>query len=568
MRLLTLLLFPLLALPVQATDFETANDAVKNMGVGWNLGNTLDASNGSKMGLESETYWGQPVTRPELMTMMKEAGFGAIRVPVTWDPHMDASGNVDAEWMNRVHEVVDYVIDAGLYCVLNVHHDTGAGSSHWLHASMDTYNTKKARYERLWQQIADEFKDYDNHLLFESYNEMLDKYDSWCYASFASPNRYNADDARDAYDAINSYAQSFVDVVRASGGNNAQRNLIVNTYGACDGSGSWSPYLDDPLKEMKRPSDTVTDHIIFEIHTYPSIVKTDANNNVTGTRPLSDIKTEIEEMLGGIQTHLVAKGAPVIFGEWGTSNVDAAETDYMARRDMLLLFVDFFVKQTKQAGMGTFFWMGLSDGAVRSLPAFNQPDLAEAIVKAYHGDSFVGKYPKESDFNIEYIVNYNTEWSEAQLFSGSAPLSTYVGVRLEMAEMPEAGSLKIKCYGDANGREQYDDLSASSLNTTINFRTSDLGAKVTRITLQTFVGPTTARIHRAVLIRQDGTEEEYKPSVFWGCEVTTATVSDIIQPFVSSDEDDRLPAYNLYGQRISIPGQGIYIRGGRKFVVI
>ncbi|MBP5500362.1 MAG: hypothetical protein J6Y05_06675, partial [Bacteroidales bacterium] len=84
MRLLIPLLSLLLALPVQATDFETANDAVSNMGVGWNLGNTLDANNGSKMGLESETNWGQPITRPELMTMMKEAGFGAIRVPVTW----------------------------------------------------------------------------------------------------------------------------------------------------------------------------------------------------------------------------------------------------------------------------------------------------------------------------------------------------------------------------------------------------------------------------------------------------------------------------------------------------
>lgn len=566
MRLLIPLLSLLLALPVRATDFETANDAVSNMGVGWNLGNTLDANNGSKMGLESETCWGQPVTRPELMTMMKEAGFGAIRVPVTWEPHLDAIGNVDAEWMNRVHEVVDYVIDAGLYCILNLHHDTGAGDYHWLHASMDIYNDKKARYEKLWQQIADEFKDYGERLLFESYNEMLDKYDSWCFATFASPSGYNTADAVDAYNAINSYAQSFVDVVRASGGNNAQRNLIVNTYGACDGRGSWSTHLIEPLKEMKRPSDTVNDHIIFEIHTYPSIVKTDANNNVTGTRPLSDIKTEIEDMLSGIKTHLVAKGAPVIFGEWGTSNVDGAETDYVARRDMLLLFVDFFVKQTKQAGIGTFFWMGLSDGSVRTLPAFNQPDLAEAIVKAYHGNSYEGKYPKESDFSIEYIVNYISEWSEAQLFSGSAPLATYVGARLEMSEMPEAGTLKIKCYGDANGREQYDELSANSLNTTITFRQSEVGEKVTRITLQTFVGPTTAKIRRTMLIRHDGTEVEYKPSVFWGCDVTSASVSDIIQPFVSSD-DAWKPVYNLYGQRISVPGQGIYVCGGRKFVV-
>ena len=325
------------------------------------------------------------------------------------------------------------------------------------------------------------------------------------------------------------------------------------------------PTWDKP-SFVKRPSDTVNDHIIFEIHTYPNIVKTDANNNVTGTRPLSDIKTEIEDMISGIKTHLMAKGAPVIFGEWGTSNVDGAETDYVAHRDMLLLFVDYFVKQTKQAGIGTFFWMGLSDGSVRTLPAFNQPDLAEAIVKAYHGNSYEGKYPKESDFNVEFIVNYMSEWSEVQLFSGSAPLATYVGARLEMSELPEAGTLKIKCYGDANGREQYDELSTNSLNTTITFRQSEVGEKVTRITLQTFVGPTTAKIRRTMLIRHDGTEVEYKPSVFWGCDVTSASVSDIIQPFVSSD-DTWKPVYNLYGQRISVPDQGIYVRGGRKFVV-
>ena len=79
----------------QAQNFESAKDAVKNMGVGWNLGNTLDANSGGAQGLESETYWGQPVTKPELMKMMKEAGFGAIRVPVTWYNHMDADGKVD-----------------------------------------------------------------------------------------------------------------------------------------------------------------------------------------------------------------------------------------------------------------------------------------------------------------------------------------------------------------------------------------------------------------------------------------------------------------------------------------
>ena len=169
---------------LMAADFETAKDAVKNMGVGWNLGNTLDANSQTitditnvgywgQQDLSSETCWGQPYTKPELLKMMKEAGFGAIRVPVTWYNHMDKNGKVNAAWMKRVHEVVDYVINQGMYCIVNVHHDTGADSYnnsgkltgyHWIKADEDNYNTNKARYENLWKQIAEEFKDYDQHL--------------------------------------------------------------------------------------------------------------------------------------------------------------------------------------------------------------------------------------------------------------------------------------------------------------------------------------------------------------------------------------------------------------------
>ena len=172
----------LMCMSMQAADFENAKDAVKFMGVGWNLGNTLDAANWEgKDGWNfasteaHETFWGQPVTKPELIKMMADAGFKTIRVPVTWFQEMDKDGKVNAKWMKRVHEVVDYVIDNGLYCILNVHHDTGAESNHWLVATMDNYKKTQERYENLWQQIANEFKDYDEHLLFEAYNEMLDE---------------------------------------------------------------------------------------------------------------------------------------------------------------------------------------------------------------------------------------------------------------------------------------------------------------------------------------------------------------------------------------------------------
>ncbi len=151
-KILLLVCSMMLCTSIQAADFETAKNAVKNMGVGWNLGNTLDANDATKTWTttaQHETCWGQPVTKPELLKMMKEAGFGAIRVPITWYQEMDANGKVNDAWMKRVKEVVDYVIDNGMYCIINVHHDTGADGGNyksWLKASTNSYDTNKAKY--------------------------------------------------------------------------------------------------------------------------------------------------------------------------------------------------------------------------------------------------------------------------------------------------------------------------------------------------------------------------------------------------------------------------------------
>ena len=350
-----------------ADSFEKAPQAVSNMKTGWNLGNTLDAFYGNIHDLTTETCWGQPKTKAELFPMFKDAGFGAIRVPVTWNNHMDSNGKVDEAWMKRVHEVVDYVINAGLYCILNVHHDTGTNA--WIVADMDNYNTNKSKFEFLWQQIATEFRDYGEHLLFEGYNEMLDADNSWSYASSKNSGSYDATAAASAYNAVNSYAQSFVNTVRATGGNNAVRNLIVNTYGACSGMGTWNAHLQDPLKLMALPSDNAEGHLIFEVHAYPSL-----------NSGLDSAKGSINQMMTAVETHLASKGAPVIFGEWGVPD-DEKEKDYTDKNAAMLAFAQYFVEQAKAKGFGTFYWMGLSDGASRSVPEFNQEDLKDAIVK-------------------------------------------------------------------------------------------------------------------------------------------------------------------------------------------
>ena len=386
------------SLSVSAQEFEDAYTAVENMKIGWCLGNTLESNSGdttnmwiehwsSRRPSDYETSWGQPVTKASLMKLFKDAGFNTIRIPVTWYPHMEAkftfdSNNVwwpskdnlgtkvNATWMKRVHEVVDYVISQGMYCILNVHHDTGAANTAWLVADEQVYEQQHERFESLWKQIAEEFKDYDEHLLFEGYNEMLDSYDSWCFASFATPSKYDSKVATSAYNAINSYAQSFVNAVRSTGGNNAQRNLIVNTYGGCDGNGTWNSHLKDPLKYMELPDDDVEEHIIFEIHTYLDIIN------------LSTAQSTFKNVVSSAKTNLFKKGAPVIIGEWGTTTENAHEKYH----DNFLSYARFVVETLKANNMAGIYWMTLSDGTSRSKPEFTYPDLVDAIVKGYYGE--------------------------------------------------------------------------------------------------------------------------------------------------------------------------------------
>ena len=537
--------------------FESANDAVKNMKVGWNLGNTLDAHNGQRVTdpKVSETMWGQPVTSPELMQMMKEVGFGAIRVPVTWYPHMDSNNKVDAAWMKRVHEIVDYVISTGMYCILNVHHDTGADSKDtksWLKADQTVYNQQKARYEYLWQQIAEEFKDYGERLLFESYNEMLDTYDSWCFASFATSSRYDASVATSAYNAINSYAQSFVNTVRATGGNNAKRNLIVNTYGACNGAGTWNSHLLDPLKQMKLPTDITEGHIIFQVHAYP------------GVENLSSAMNEVNQTFRDLNTYLVQKGAPIIIGEWGTSNGN----DYNDRRSNVLSFAKYFVEQAKAYNYAPFFWMGLSDGTARTFPAFNQADLVLAILQAYYGSNYNPRLLTEDDFEItNYLVNYTQQWSELNLSSNEISLSVYKAIRLELGETPNSGFYNIKVYGESDGKEQ--SSAVSSQTTTLQFNSNTLGKISRRITLQYMkTGNSTLNVKKAYLIKNDGTEVESRLSPFWGCTMeaqSSKKPSGIVTTTTNTKKDGAI--YNLSGQRVTNPVRGIYIKDGKKYYV-
>lgn len=536
-------LLMMLTLQSQAQDFESAKDAVMNMGVGWNLGNTLDAVNWEgtdgwnwSSPSEHEQGWGQPVTKPELMKMMKEAGIGAIRVPVTWFQEMDADGKVNDAFMKRVHEVVDYVIDNGMYCIINVHHDTGDHDLHWLVADGSVYSSVKAKYEYLWEQIATEFKDYDHHLLFESYNEMLDSKNTWNEPS----------DKTDGYNAINNYAKSFVSAVRATGGNNAERNLVVNTYSASN-----SPAA---MKALELPEES--GHIIFQIHNYPD------------WQSESHARELVDYLISTIKTNLMSKGAPVIVGEYSTFCVWPERDWYYENREVALYAMDYFIKKTKEEGIGTFYWMGLSDGMARNEPYFNQPDLAETITKAYHGDDFEGIYPTKeiSSETVVYEGEKQLEWGDAIQFPASL-----------FSDLDNTSTLEVTYT------EQFDQFSGDEANSYLQFWYSDWSSMINftadgeaiseTLEVNKFYNSVSGTEHTTVFAFDADTFQKFKSKgmLFQGHgillkkAVLKAGTTGIKAPKAIAADD--APIYNLAGQRVTKPAKGIYIKNGKKYIV-
>lgn len=288
-----------------------SGEIINNINAGWNLGNTLD-SNGDWITQYSEgtpkdfeTAWGNPQTTKQMIDSVKEAGFNAVRVPVTWSQHIDDSNGykINAEWMARVKETVDYVIDNDMYCILNVHHDVGGES--WLKASDANVTANTEKFTALWTQIANEFADYDNRLMFEGFNEILDENNNWVYPG------------KSAGDAVNKLNQMFVDTVRKTGGNNPDRCIIVNTYAA----GTGGAQLDD----FVIPTDTTENALMVEVHyyspgSYCTEISKDGNAQSIWTE--NGGKSLIDGTLLNLYNHFTSKGVPVIIGEFGAANKD------------------------------------------------------------------------------------------------------------------------------------------------------------------------------------------------------------------------------------------------------
>lgn len=355
---------------------ESAWDMVANLKMGYNLGNTLDANPWgdwwdptTKTVNDWETSWGQPTTTQEIIDAIASKGFNIIRIPVTWYPHMDANDNVKEEWMARVEEVVNYVLKAGCYCILNQQHDNGAGNGRtdggaWLYADIDDYPALTVRYKKLWKQIAERFKNYDGKLIFESFNEILNKSYSWTSPSSVSDG---------AYQAINKLQQDFVNTVRATGGNNLYRNLAVTTYSATGTS-------DVALQAFQLPQDPAENHLYLSIHSYDpyNFCNNNAGKNADGSEFDynikifdDDCKSVIDGVFSRVSKRATECGIPFIFGEFGAID----EEKSMAERVKYATYLNQKFKSNNTAGL---WWMGLYD---RKADKWYESEIVDALMK-------------------------------------------------------------------------------------------------------------------------------------------------------------------------------------------
>ena len=345
---------------------------MRELKTGWDLGNTFDAydDQGWFKGAEPtmETAWHGVKTTRELITAVKEAGFNVVRIPVSWHNHVDADYNIDPVWMARVKEVTGWVVEQGMYAIVNVHHDN---SLKFFYPDSEHYDQSARYLSAIWRQMAEAFGEFDDHVLLESMNEprLVNTAVEWTFNPASM-------ECRDAAECINRLNQLFVDTVRTAGGNNATRYLVVPGY-----AGSPAGVTND---YFRMPEDTADNRIILEVHAYtPYNFALNQDAGSYSTFSLSDQNKiqEIAVFMNSLYNRYVANGIPVIIDEYGA----------MEKKDNLqdrVYWTAYYVCAASARGMTCCWWdnnaftgkgerFGIID---RKTCEWTYPEIIEAIM--------------------------------------------------------------------------------------------------------------------------------------------------------------------------------------------
>lgn len=335
------------------------------MGMGWNLGNSLDAHANE---VANETCWGNGACTQATMDAIRAAGFRTVRIPVTWLGHIGSAPDykIDDAWMNRVAEVVGYAENAGLNAIINIHHD-GADSKHWLDIKTAATNSTKnaaieAQLKAMWTQIADKFKNHDNSLIFELMNEIQDG--GWGWGA-------NKTDGGKQYKTMNGWLQVCVDAIRATGGNNKTRWLGVPGY--CTNP-------DLTINNLVLPTDSAN-RLIVAVHFYdPSDYSLEDKYSEWGHNADSGKKCDwgdednVRKVFSSLQSKFIAAGTPVYIGEIGCVHRSTARAEAFRK-----YYLEYVCKAAKTYGMAPIFWDNGSAAAGRESSGLFNHGTGEAL---------------------------------------------------------------------------------------------------------------------------------------------------------------------------------------------
>lgn len=353
LAVLTVITFFSCTSPSSSTDSEvSATSIVNSMKFGWNLGNTLDACNsGSSWNstTSEEIDWGLKGTATsELFQKLKDSGIKSVRIPISWHNHVDSNLNINSEWMKHVKNVVDMAYSKGLYVIINIHHDNYDGDSLGTNAGFTLKEADKQKslrfVESIWNQVAAEFKYYDEHLVFETLNEprlIRDTHEWNC-----TENSWTCSTCKTAISIINDLNQKAINTIRSAGGNNANRVIMFPSYVA-------SPYAAINAKNaglFKIPSDSATGRLVLSVHMYTPYnfamnctESEGAHSNFTE----SD-KTELSQHFTDLNTTFISKGIPVVIGEMGATN----KNNFEARKS----WFSYYLGLCKQYNVAALLW--------------------------------------------------------------------------------------------------------------------------------------------------------------------------------------------------------------------
>lgn len=378
-------LFSVQAAKKDITSFDDLNQSqiVEAMGPGWNLGNQLESVTDN---VPEETNWGNPVITEKLIQSVKAAGFKSIRIPVSYFAKIDDDKDytIDSKWLDRVQEVVNYCIKNDLYAVINIHGDGyNTIDGGWLLCNGKNQTEIKKKYKKVWKQIAERFKNYDEHLLFESMNEEFD-------GSYSEPNK-------EYYQNINDYNQIFVDTVRKTGDNNTKRWLIIP---------GWNTNIDYTAGDygFKLPTDQYRDksidkeeqRIMISVHYYSPWDFCGGENGVitqwgneaddpSKTSTTCD-ETYMKNQLNLMKTTFADKGYPVFIGEYGSIGKTSYDSEneyyraYFARKLCQLSRKNGCIPMYWDNGYNGVHGFGLFD---RTTCEVTQPVIIDAIMEGF-----------------------------------------------------------------------------------------------------------------------------------------------------------------------------------------